>query len=124
MKLFLDIHAIQSVPPSCLNRDDTGSPKTAVYGGARRARVSSQAWKKAIRTMFRERFNESELGYRTLRIFDLVAKEIRKKSPDITEENALKLSQDVFFKVKVKPKKAAGKKPGRPCFRRNQRQSR
>ena len=34
----IDIHVIQSVPPSNLNRDDTGSPKTALYGGVRRAR--------------------------------------------------------------------------------------
>lgn len=45
-RLFLDIHVIQTVPPSNINRDDTGSPKTAQYGGVRRARVSSQAWKK------------------------------------------------------------------------------
>ena len=49
MSTFIDIHAIQTVPPSNLNRDDTGSPKTAVYGGVRRARVSSQSWKKAMR---------------------------------------------------------------------------
>ena len=42
-KLFLDVHAIQILPPSNINRDDTGSPKTALYGGARRARVSSQS---------------------------------------------------------------------------------
>ena len=53
-RLFLDIHAIQTVPPSNVNRDDTGSPKTAIYGGARRARVSSQAWKRAMRKYFVE----------------------------------------------------------------------
>ena len=31
--LYVDIHVLQTVPPSCVNRDDTGSPKTAVYGG-------------------------------------------------------------------------------------------
>ena len=45
MSIYVDIHVLQTVPPSCVNRDDTGSPKTAVYGGTRRARVSSQAWK-------------------------------------------------------------------------------
>ena len=45
-RLFLDIHAIQVLPPSNVNRDDTGSPKTARYGGVVRARVSSQSWKK------------------------------------------------------------------------------
>ena len=42
-RLYVDFHVLQTVPPSCVNRDDTGSPKTAVYGGAVRARVSSQA---------------------------------------------------------------------------------
>jgi hypothetical protein len=32
--LFIDIHAIQTIPPSNLNRDDTGSPKTATFGGS------------------------------------------------------------------------------------------
>lgn len=38
-RLYVDFHVLQTVPPSCVNRDDTGSPKTAVYGGATRARV-------------------------------------------------------------------------------------
>ncbi|MCL2137465.1 MAG: type I-E CRISPR-associated protein Cas7/Cse4/CasC [Coriobacteriia bacterium] len=75
-KLYLDIHVIQTVPPSCLNRDDTGSPKTAVYGGVRRARVSSQSWKKAVRDMFRMNLDEAEVGTRTKKIVDMVAEKI------------------------------------------------
>ena len=106
MKLFLDLHVIQTVPPSCLNRDDTGSPKTAMYGGARRARVSSQSWKRAMRMYFNEKFKENQYGYRTLRIFDLVAGEIKELSPERTDEDAMALAQAVFKKVKVEPKKA------------------
>ena len=51
---YVDFHVLQTVPPSCVNRDDTGSPKTAQYGGVTRARVSSQAWKHAMRLMFKE----------------------------------------------------------------------
>ncbi len=51
-RTIIDLHVLQTVPPSNLNRDDTGSPKTAVYGGVRRARVSSQAWKRATRESF------------------------------------------------------------------------
>lgn len=51
-RLYVDLHVIQTVPPSCINRDDTGSPKTAIYGGTTRARVSSQAWKHAMRKYF------------------------------------------------------------------------
>lgn len=53
-RIYLDVHVLQTVPPSCVNRDDTGSPKTAIYGGTTRARVSSQAWKRAMREMFRD----------------------------------------------------------------------
>ena len=45
----LELHILQSVPFSCLNRDDLGSPKTGYFGGVKRARVSSQCWKRAIR---------------------------------------------------------------------------
>ena len=48
-RTIVDVHVLQTVPPSNINRDDTGSPKTAVFGGVRRARVSSQAWKRATR---------------------------------------------------------------------------
>ena len=36
-RLYVDFHVLQTVPPSCVNRDDTGSPKTSVYGGSVRA---------------------------------------------------------------------------------------
>lgn len=59
---YVDFHVLQTVPPSCVNRDDTGSPKTAQYGGVTRARVSSQAWKHAMRLMFKEIFEPEVLG--------------------------------------------------------------
>ncbi|MBA4147135.1 MAG: type I-E CRISPR-associated protein Cas7/Cse4/CasC [Verrucomicrobia bacterium] len=48
MKL-IELHILQSFPVSCLNRDDVGSPKSAVFGGINRARISSQSFKRAIR---------------------------------------------------------------------------
>ncbi|MDO4671129.1 MAG: type I-E CRISPR-associated protein Cas7/Cse4/CasC [Aerococcus sp.] len=71
-RLFVEVHALQSVPPSCINRDDMGSPKTALYGGATRARVSSQSWKHAMRVMFTEEFPEEQLGVRTKKLEDIV----------------------------------------------------
>ncbi|GAB3864394.1 hypothetical protein GCM10029963_74730 [Micromonospora andamanensis] len=67
-RTIIDVYALQTVPPSNLNRDDTGSPKTAVYGGVRRARVSSQAWKRAIRLSFADLLDRSQLGERTKRV--------------------------------------------------------
>lgn len=84
-KAYVDFHVIQTLPPSCVNRDDTGSPKTAIYGGVRRARVSSQAWKRAMRTMFREHLDEASLGVRTKRIVDLIIDQIKIIDPDVSE---------------------------------------
>ncbi|MBI4793834.1 MAG: type I-E CRISPR-associated protein Cas7/Cse4/CasC [Deltaproteobacteria bacterium] len=50
----MELHIIQSVPVACLNRDDLNSPKTAIFGGVQRARVSSQSWKRAIRELAKE----------------------------------------------------------------------
>lgn len=49
MSLFVEFHLIQNFAPSNLNRDDTGAPKEALFGGYRRARVSSQCFKRATR---------------------------------------------------------------------------
>lgn len=49
MGFFVEFHLIQNFAPSNLNRDDTGAPKDAIFGGQRRARVSSQCFKRAIR---------------------------------------------------------------------------
>jgi CRISPR system Cascade subunit CasC len=76
-RLYVDVHVIQSIPPSCVNRDDTGSPKTAIYGGVKRARVSSQSWKRAMRLMFGDLLPSMDLGVRTKRIVGMVADEIR-----------------------------------------------
>lgn len=104
-RVYVDLHVIQSVPPSCLNRDDTGSPKTAIYGGVRRARVSSQAWKRAMRLMFRDYFDQSQLGMRTLMIYKPIVEEIVRLQPDLSSEEALKIVQDILKKVKIEPKK-------------------
>ncbi len=47
--MFVELHMIQNFVPSNLNRDDTGSPKDCIFGGQRRARVSSQCLKRSIR---------------------------------------------------------------------------
>lgn len=50
----IEFHILQSFPVSCLNRDDVGSPKTAIVGGVPRARVSSQCWKRSVRLAMQE----------------------------------------------------------------------
>ena len=91
--LYVDIHVLQTVPPSCVNRDDTGSPKTAVYGGVHRARVSSQSWKRAVRLFFREKYDPEDLGLRTKRIVRMVQQHIKRIDP---EADAEKLAVEVL----------------------------
>jgi CRISPR system Cascade subunit CasC len=70
MTTFIEVHALRSFPPSNLNRDDLGTPKTAVFGGTRRLRISSQCLKRTWRMSehFRGAFAEEQLGIRTDRL--------------------------------------------------------
>ena len=48
--MLIELHTLTAHAPSNLNRDDFGRPKTALFGGTERARISSQSLKRAIRT--------------------------------------------------------------------------
>ncbi len=65
----IEMHLLQNFAPSCLNRDDTNTPKTCEFGGATRARVSSQSWKRAVRETFRTD-NTVSVGDRTKHLHD------------------------------------------------------
>ena len=78
MKTLIEIHALQNFAPSNLNRDDTGAPKDALFGGTRRARVSSQCSKRAVRGFFEQKredgfFSSDELAVRTKRVYQAIA---------------------------------------------------
>ena len=48
-KNFINFHILISHSPSCLNRDDMNMQKSAIFGGKRRVRVSSQSLKRTLR---------------------------------------------------------------------------
>lgn len=50
----LELHLIQSFPPANLNRDENGMPKSTVFGGRPRARISSQCQKRAVRKFYQD----------------------------------------------------------------------
>ena len=62
---LIELHILHSFPVSCLNRDDLGAPKSAVFGGVPRARVSSQCWKRVIREMASDLQGDLFAGKRT-----------------------------------------------------------
>lgn len=100
-RTILDVHVLQTVPPSNLNRDDTGSPKTARYGGVARARVSSQAWKRATRVAFDELLDRADLGVRSKRLVELIAEEIARQDASLAD-HAQDLAKAVLGTTKIK----------------------
>ncbi len=88
----IELHLIQSFPPSCLNRDATGSPKDCEFGGVRRARVSSQCFKRAMRGFFREK-NLVPVGERTKRLRE----ELVPKLSDLAPSELVAPAVDAFI---------------------------
>lgn len=90
--MMLELHIIQNFAPSNLNRDDTGAPKDCEFGSVRRARISSQAFKRAIREQFKREgaLAPNELAVRTKRIVNSVAERLVEKGRD--EEQARRVA--------------------------------
>lgn len=90
MKTLIEVHVLQNFAPSNLNRDDTGAPKDAFFGGTRRARVSSQCDKRAVRQFFDEKvsegvFSADELAVRTKRVYQAIVDALAgKRDPEET----------------------------------------
>lgn len=91
--MLIEIHILQNHAPSNLNRDDTGSPKECVFGGVKRARISSQCLKRSIRQsdVF-QRELAGQLGTRTRRLPGLVRERLEAGglSADLAAVAALK----------------------------------
>jgi CRISPR system Cascade subunit CasC len=85
--MLIQIHILQNYAPANLNRDDTGAPKDAFFGGFRRGRISSQCLKRSIRrsSTFDEAFSKANLlGVRTRQLPKLINAELKKLSKDET----------------------------------------
>ncbi|MDO4724634.1 MAG: type I-E CRISPR-associated protein Cas7/Cse4/CasC [Comamonadaceae bacterium] len=88
MSLFLEFHLIQNFAPSNLNRDDTGAPKDAIFGGQRRARVSSQCFKRSIRmtTAAHDLLPQEYRGIRTKKLKSLLLEKLPGRDAAEAEE--------------------------------------
>jgi CRISPR system Cascade subunit CasC len=90
MKTIVEVHALQNFAPSNLNRDDTGAPKDAFFGGTRRARVSSQCLKRSIRLHFASLVEQKvlatdDVAVRTKRILETLTKSLVAQGHDEAE---------------------------------------
>lgn len=92
--MIIELHVLQNIAPANLNRDDTGSPKDAIFGGFRRARVSSQAWKRAVRTSFVQDslLPEKALAVRTKRAVDGIATRLVEMEKDRPQETSTRIA--------------------------------
>ncbi|PYD46344.1 type I-E CRISPR-associated protein Cas7/Cse4/CasC [Novacetimonas pomaceti] len=101
MSRFLQLHLLTFYPPSNVNRDDTGNPKTATVGGVTRLRISSQALKRAWRTS--DIFSSALMGHmgqRTQRLGEEVLAHLQEKGME--EKKAVTIARriaDVYGKV-------------------------
>lgn len=87
MKTIVEIHVLQNFAPSNLNRDDTGAPKDALFGGTRRARISSQCSKRAVRQFFGQQvaqglLSNEDLAKRSKRLLDALTEILVQKGRD------------------------------------------
>ncbi|MGP3947189.1 type I-E CRISPR-associated protein Cas7/Cse4/CasC [Streptomyces sp. 7N604] len=110
-RLYIDVHIIQTVPPANLNRDDQGNPKEALFGGVRRSRVSSQAWKRATRKAFAEHVPAEDLATRTKRIAAELSKRLQART-EIDDENAARIANALLAPLGI----SAGKKAGDTAY--------
>ena len=115
MTTFVQIHSLMAYPASNLNRDDSGRPKTMMFGGVERLRISSQSEKRALRTspVFQERLAGS-LGTRAQsfgRELETILREKHGKSAeDAARMAAAAIEHDKLGKLKIGDLKDAKKK--------------
>ncbi|MCY3907821.1 MAG: type I-E CRISPR-associated protein Cas7/Cse4/CasC [Anaerolineaceae bacterium] len=81
--MLVELHILQNFAPANLNRDDTGMPKDCEFGGYRRARISSQCFKRAVRQEFDAGLIEPQfLAIRTKRLVGELVKRLQAQGKD------------------------------------------
>ena len=107
MSTFIQAHLLVAYPAANLNRDDSGRPKTMIYGGAERLRISSQSLKRAIRTSdtFADYVGghvaceEGHVGTRTKSVIDEMLRRVGDRMP---KEEALDKIKAIFAQATKK----------------------
>lgn len=102
MSDFLQLHLLTVYGPSNLNRDDTGRPKGADFGGVRRLRVSSQSLKRAWREsdVFKDALF-ANMGRRTQRLGQTIVDHLAARN--VPEKKAMTIARSIagiFGKIK------------------------
>lgn len=112
MDRFVQLHLLRIFPPSCVNRDDTGRPKTAYVGQVERLRISSQCDKRAWRESdaFQSRLKGS-LSERTRWVGENAYESLIAKG--VKSEDAEKWAKMIMGALWKKSTKSSGDKKGK-----------
>jgi len=104
--MFIELHTIQSFGPTNLNRDDLNNPKECLFGGVRRARISSQCIKRAVREhpLF-EQTTQVDNATRTRWITNLIRDGLKDKGKPEHEASEVAMAFARAYAVDVDAKK-------------------
>ena len=105
----IELHILQSFPPANLNRDENGMPKSCVFGGRNRARISSQCQKRAVRLHYQEfaGLGNEVLAYRSKNLATKIANLLEEEG--IVKNQAELAAQCAITVFTVKDEKLKGK---------------
>ncbi len=107
---IIEIHGIYSYLYNHMNCDDQGEPKSMIYGGTKRARISSQCQKRAEREEYRK--SSKENCFNTRYMPEVFKKELMKQGIKEVEAEKLAgcLSKELTEKKDKNEKKEGGDK--------------
>jgi CRISPR system Cascade subunit CasC len=96
--MLVELHLLTPHAPANLNRDDFGRPKTALFGGTERGRISSQAIKRAIRKskLVEERLAD-RISTRSLHIPQMLFDQLKAGYGEDHQERLKELCEAVTF---------------------------
>ena len=107
----VEIHCLRNYPATNLNRDDSGAPKTCLFSGVQRGRISSQCLKRAIRNspVFQHEVGLQNIGVRTRRLPEIIANRLMNDGISEDFANAVKLIITKLGTKETKEEKEAKK---------------
>lgn len=95
--MVIEWHILQSFPPSSLNTDESGRPKTGQFGGHKRGRISSQCFKRAIRLSPTFQDGLKEISQRTRRLKQLIQQRLIEAGKSDDDAHRIALAMTASF---------------------------
>jgi len=105
MAKMIELHIIQNLPVNNVNRDENGECKTVLIGDSLRQRISSQAWRRAVRNLLRDNSN-FQTAKNSRKWADIIEQKLRDNNLDDTKiKSFMKFISEVFVKSDSKESK-------------------